>query len=293
MIHRNISAARGAHPRACINNAAGLESLLTLTKCIENTASPPLIETERDSPSEAPKSHTDPAVETMSGNERLIQELKAGFSSLLEQQQNLKTKPPPTADKKTAFWNGYNALAKEYDDDFYAKYGSDLDTSLIFIQPEFESSPHPLTVIAQSLLYISLGSTLLVALLAVLGKQWLMYYRAAGERGTIEARGLERQRKLDGLKKWNFELIMQAFPLLLQFALFLFAAALSVYLWKIHQVLAGIVLGLTAAGTTAYLALLASTVFFKDSPFQTPLAPFLGTMLSFILSTAPSILPNT
>ncbi|KAK7031910.1 hypothetical protein R3P38DRAFT_2521963 [Favolaschia claudopus] len=219
---------------------------------------------------------------------------------------DLKPKPPTATDKKTAFWNGYNALATEYDKEFLQKYGTDLDTSLIFaglfsavasafiiqIQPEFESTPHALTVIAQSLLYISLGSTLLAALLAVLGKQWLMYYSAAGERGTIEARGLERQRKLDGLQKWKFELIMQAFPLLLQFGLFLFAAALSVYLWRIHHILAGIVLGITAAGTMAYLALLASAIFFKDSPFQTPLAPFLRTMLSFILATASSIFPK-
>ncbi|KAK6977683.1 hypothetical protein R3P38DRAFT_2373747, partial [Favolaschia claudopus] len=172
---------------------------------------------------------------------------------------DLKPKPPTATDKKTTFWNGYMILANEYDKEFLQKYSTDLtstdlDTSLIFaglfsavasafiiqIQPEFESTPHPLTVVAQSLLYISLGSTLLAALLAVLGKQWLMYYSAAGERGTIEARGLEHQRKLDGLQKWKFELIMQAFPLLLQFGLFLFAAALSVYLWRIHHILAGI-----------------------------------------------------
>ncbi|KAK7031928.1 hypothetical protein R3P38DRAFT_3508230, partial [Favolaschia claudopus] len=218
---------------------------------------------------------------------------------------DLKPKPPVT-DKKTAFWKGYNDLGSEYDKEFQQKYGTDLDTSLIFaglfsavasafiiqIQPEFESTPHPLTVIAQSLLYISLGSTLLAALLAVLGKQWLMYYSAAGERGTIDARGLERQRKLDGLQKWRFELIMQAFPLLLQLGLFLFASALSVYLWKIHKVLAHIVLVITASGTIAYLALLASAVFFKDSPFQTPLAPFLRTMLSFVSTMASSIFPK-
>ncbi|KAK6977668.1 hypothetical protein R3P38DRAFT_3471940 [Favolaschia claudopus] len=210
---------------------------------------------------------------------------------------DLKPKPPATTDKKTAFWNGYMTLANEYDKEFLQKYGTDLDTSLIFaglfsavasafiiqIQPEFESAPHPLTVIAQSLLYISLGSTLLASLLAVLGKQWLMYYSAAGEQGTIERRGLERQRKLDGLIKWRFELIMQAFPLCLQFGLFLFAAALSVYLWRIHQVLAGIVIGITAGGAIAYFALLATAIFFKDSPFQTPLVPFLRTMVFSII----------
>ncbi|KAJ7439787.1 hypothetical protein FB451DRAFT_1415569 [Mycena latifolia] len=34
--------------------------------------------------------------------------------------------------------------------------------------------------------------------------QWPMYYSAAGERGTTEARGFERQRKFDGLQRWDF-----------------------------------------------------------------------------------------
>ncbi|KAJ7484170.1 hypothetical protein FB451DRAFT_1027999, partial [Mycena latifolia] len=96
------------------------------------------------------------------------------------------------------------------------------------------STPPALVVVAQSLLYVSLSCTLLAALLAVLGKQWLMYYSAAGERGTIQARGIERQRKFDGLRRWKFDAVLQMFPLLLQVSLLLFAAALSIYLWTVH-----------------------------------------------------------
>ena len=73
----------------------------------------------------------------------------------------------------------------------------------------------------ECLLYFSLFLTLLAALLAVLGKQWLMYYSTAGERGTVEVHGLERQHKLDGLCKWRFDAVIQMFPLLLQLALLL------------------------------------------------------------------------
>jgi hypothetical protein len=112
---------------------------------------------------------------------------------------------------------------------------------------------------------------LLAALLAVLGKQWLMYYSSAGDsRGTIEERGLERQRKLDGLRKWKFESIMQTFPLLLQLALLIFSAALSTYLWTVHLSLALIVLIMTVVGFTSYMTLLASAVVFTDSPFWNP-----------------------
>ncbi|KAJ7098846.1 hypothetical protein C8R44DRAFT_682980, partial [Mycena epipterygia] len=46
-----------------------------------------------------------------------------------------------------------------------------------------QTEPRALVRVAQSLLYLSLFSTLFAALLAVLGKQWIMYYNSAGERG--------------------------------------------------------------------------------------------------------------
>ncbi|KAJ7911625.1 hypothetical protein B0H13DRAFT_1583939, partial [Mycena leptocephala] len=139
---------------------------------------------------------------------------------------------------------------------------SAIDSAFIIqVQSQIQLHGTPvIIVVAQSLFYISLGSTLLAALLAVLRKQWLMFYSAAGERGTMEARCLQRQRKLDGLRKWKFETIMQLFPLLVQFGVLLFASALSVYLWTIHISLAIIVLALTSLGSSAYFFLLGSTV---------------------------------
>ncbi|KAJ7688832.1 hypothetical protein B0H17DRAFT_879538, partial [Mycena rosella] len=107
------------------------------------------------------------------------------------------------------------------------------------LTPEQLGAP-TIIVVAQSLLYFSLFSTLLAGLLAVLGKQWLLHYDSVGERGTLEGRGLERQRRFDGLLRWKFDLVMQTFPLLLQLSLLLFAAALSIYLWTIHPVIAAI-----------------------------------------------------
>ncbi|KAJ7192652.1 hypothetical protein GGX14DRAFT_577954 [Mycena pura] len=239
-------------------------------------------------------------------NDRLIEVLQACFSDVARRQEEqgdklqqaieaLKPKVPPSTDKKTNFWTLYKTLADEHDKEFHQRYSTDLDTSLIFVcgafsaidsafilqvQPQIQLHGTPvILVVAQSLFYISLGSTLLAALLAVLGKQWLMFYSAAGERGTMEARCLERQRKLDGLRKWKFETILQMFPLLLQFGLLLFGSALSVYLWTIHISLAIIVLGLTSLGSSAYIFLLVSTLLSPDSPFQSPLAPLMAWLL--------------
>ncbi|KAJ7124353.1 hypothetical protein C8R44DRAFT_619864, partial [Mycena epipterygia] len=75
------------------------------------------------------------------------------------------------------------------------------------------TGPPVTIVVVQSLLYTSLFSTLLVALIAVLGKQWLLYYTGAGETGTIQERGRDRQRKFEGLVRWKFDAFMKAFPL--------------------------------------------------------------------------------
>ncbi|KAJ7778597.1 hypothetical protein DFH07DRAFT_910899, partial [Mycena maculata] len=248
-------------------------------------------------------------------NDRLINVLQACFQELINKQDEQTEKysihlhpwgilavypriqravealkpQAPVTDKRTTFWNAYMNLADEHDREFQQKYGTDLDTALIFaglfsavssafiiqIEPQFmgPTSPQVTVVVAQSLLYISLFTTLLAALLAVLGKQWIMYYQAAGSRGTIEERGLERQRKLDGLRKWKFDAVLQMFPLLLQLALLLFSAALSIYLWTIHHAIAIIVWVLTLVGIGLYTFLLVSATRSPDSPFQTPLVP--------------------
>ncbi|KAJ6544120.1 hypothetical protein B0H19DRAFT_1238652 [Mycena capillaripes] len=224
------------------------------------------------------------------------------------------TPKPESSDKKTAFWTAYKKLADEFDQEFQRKYGNDLDTALLFaglfsavssafiiqVQPELQldpsammlailvqnmtgtaptmmsqTGPPTITVVAQSILYFSLFATLLAALLAVLGKQWLLHYASVGERGTIEERGLERQRKFDGLRRWKFDLMMQIFPLLLQLALLLFAVALALYLWTINHAIAAIIIGLTVMCFIQYAAMVFSALAYPDSPFQTSLTTLL------------------
>ncbi|KAF7366243.1 hypothetical protein MVEN_00501600 [Mycena venus] len=246
------------------------------------------------------------AIQSLTDTDRLIKTLQMCFQDLItmqenqskEQQEQAKRiqkavealKPQaPLMDEKMTFWNAYMKLADEHDKEFQQKYGTDLDTSLIFaglfsavtsafiiqIEPQLTEAPDPVAIVvgAQIMLYISLFTTLLAALLAVLGKQWIMCYQAAGSRGTIEERGLERQWKLDGLRKWKFDAFLQMLPLLLQLGLLLFCTALSMYLWTIHQSIAIIVWTLTLVGFGLYLSLLASAIMSPDSPFQTPLAP--------------------
>ena len=60
------------------------------------------------------------------------------------------------------------------------------------------------------LLYASLATSLLTASFAILGKQWIgQYLRNYG--GSTTNKGRDRERKLGGLEKWCFQLIVESF----------------------------------------------------------------------------------
>ncbi|KAF9647309.1 hypothetical protein BDM02DRAFT_3081760, partial [Thelephora ganbajun] len=108
------------------------------------------------------------------------------------------------------------------------------NTSFDGTDPLAPVSSVPASVVrAQAILFASLSITLVVAFIAVLGKQWILYYTQASTWGNIVDRGKERQAKLVGLQKWGLHLIMESLPVMLQFALLLFGAALVVYLWDL------------------------------------------------------------
>jgi hypothetical protein len=90
------------------------------------------------------------------------------------------------------------------------------------------SSP---TVWMQTLLYASLSLSLLAAFGAVMGKQWLNSYKAARGRGSLQERGMQRQRKLDGLERWRLRTVLGSFLVLLQISLLLFGLSLSANMW--------------------------------------------------------------
>jgi len=125
---------------------------------------------------------------------------------------------------------------------------------------------------AQSILLASLSLTLFVAFVAVLGKQWIMYYTRATSWGNIADRGKERQTKLVGLQKWRLHLVMELLPVVLQLALLLFAVGVVVYLWDLNAPVADVVLVVTSIGFTFYSCIAALGTIYRDCPFQTPLS---------------------
>jgi len=154
------------------------------------------------------------------------------------------------------------------------------DTSFGGADPLAPISNIPIGVVrAQSILFASLAVTLFVAFIAVLGKQWILYYTQATMWGNIVDRGKERQAKLVGLQKWGLHLIMESLPVMLQFALLLFGIALAVYLWDVNISVAEVVLVVTSFGFAFYACITIAATAWRDCPFQTPLSVLLPEVL--------------
>ncbi|OAX38100.1 hypothetical protein K503DRAFT_819061, partial [Rhizopogon vinicolor AM-OR11-026] len=126
---------------------------------------------------------------------------------------------------------------------------------------------------SQSLAYASLLLSLLAAFGAILGKQWLGYYKSNRYgHGSLEERGRRRQQKMEALRTWYFDAVVQSFPALLQVSLFLFGASLSINMWSQQQTIARVIICMTAFGIMLYGFSVLASLMSSDCPFQTPVS---------------------
>ena len=144
--------------------------------------------------------------------------------------------------------------------------------------PQWSGPPH-IVVQVQALLFASLAASLVSALLATLGKQWLSRYDSADIKGTTAERAQNRQMKLDGIDTWCFYYVMEALPLMLQIALLLLGCALSRYLWEINTLVASIVLGVSLLGVAFYLFITVAGTAHESCPYQTPVVNIIRKIL--------------
>ena len=166
-------------------------------------------------------------------------------------------------------------------------FGGDVPTV-----PRWSGPPHTIIQV-QAILYASLAASLLSALLAMLGKQWLNRYASTEMRGTTVERGRDRQRKLNGIDNWYFEHVMESLPLMLQAALVLLGCALSRYLWEINTTIALVVLGVTAFGILFYIFIVVAGATSESCPFQTPGSRILRSTPSAVVSATSTIMSAT
>ena len=99
---------------------------------------------------------------------------------------------------------------------------------------------------------LSLSFSLSAALIAMLGKEWLIEYLASRPQPT-HSHALLRQARLEGLEKWCALRIISLLPSLLHTLLFLFAIGLVIYLWTFDLVIPSVLAGITGVTTHFYL----------------------------------------
>ena len=142
------------------------------------------------------------------------------------------------------------------------------------------TSDIPTSVVrVQSILFVNLSVTLFVALIAALGKQWILYYTRITRWGNIVDRGKEHQAKLVGLQKWGLHIIMESLPIMLQFSLLLLTSALVIYLWDLDISAAETVLVVSLVVLSFYVCIAVAAAIWSDCPFQTPFSILLPKIL--------------
>ena len=158
--------------------------------------------------------------------------------------------------------------------------------------PQWNGPPRGLVQV-QAILFASLATSLLAAFLAVLGKQWLTRYDSSDVRGSAIERSHNRQRKLDGIRAWYFNYVMESLPMMLQAALLLLGFALSRYLWDISIPVASVVLGVTSFGALFYVFIVITGVVSESCPYQTPVSlalRYLGGPINLITQAIGNLL---
>ncbi|KAF9029723.1 hypothetical protein BDZ89DRAFT_1065206 [Hymenopellis radicata] len=142
------------------------------------------------------------------------------------------------------------------------------------VNPMQTFRPDSITVWVNGLWVVSLTASLVVALSAVLIKQWLHHYTSIPS-GTPGACSHLRQYRFIGLQKWRVSVVIGLLPIVMHTSLALFLAGLVLFFIPLRTSLACAVGIFTVALCLLYLVSSAMPIFFPQCPYQTPLTDFI------------------
>ncbi|QRV94411.1 transmembrane protein [Ceratobasidium sp. AG-Ba] len=129
--------------------------------------------------------------------------------------------------------------------------------------------------------FLSLSLSVAVSLLAMLGKDWARKY-IADLTGQPYQQAQKRQQRWESLEEWKLPAIIMFLPMLLHFALLIFAVGLTIYLWTIHLGTAIPVLLITALALLAYTLSTILPVAYESCPYQTPVSKPLTALIQYL-----------
>lgn len=149
--------------------------------------------------------------------------------------------------------------------------------------PSESFSPQNGVFTVNVLFSLSLTFALISSFLAVLGRQWLVYYRKRSGGGPDRQRWEQLKRFL-GAERWRLELILDdVLPFLLQTGLIIFCISLLLYLHFLSPSLF-IVVGVPMyLGLAIFLASAACTIWDRFCPFHSPLSHFMWSVTRYVV----------
>ncbi|KAG8963562.1 hypothetical protein FRC00_005799 [Tulasnella sp. 408] len=142
--------------------------------------------------------------------------------------------------------------------------------------PSGEFSPAHDIFLVNALFGLSLAFAIISSFLAVLGRQWLVYYRKRSGGGPDRQRWEQLKRFL-GAKRWHLEIILDdVLPFLLQLGLIVFCISLIIYLHYLSPSISIIVGVPLYLGLAIFIASALCTLWDRFCPFHSPLSHFLS-----------------
>ena len=136
-------------------------------------------------------------------------------------------------------------------------------------------------IVATALMYASLLLSLIAAFIAMLVKQWLNWYLWNASELMIE-RCRARQRRCDGLKGWQFHLVVEILPVMLQASPILLALGICMNMWPINPYIAYVPTTITFTGLVAYIWSTMAGILSDTCPYQTSLSIGLRSLLKLV-----------
>ncbi|KIO21797.1 hypothetical protein M407DRAFT_28610 [Tulasnella calospora MUT 4182] len=150
--------------------------------------------------------------------------------------------------------------------------------------PSASFTPPPRIYPINVLFSVSLTLALLSSFLAVLGQQWVVYYRKRGG-GEPEYQRWEQLRRYLGAKRWRLELVLDdVVPSLLQLGLVIFCIAFALYLGTLSQSLNRVIAWLLWAAAAIILGMSTCSAFDPWCPFKMPLSRIARSVVPAILA---------
>ncbi|KAH7087914.1 hypothetical protein BKA62DRAFT_729470 [Auriculariales sp. MPI-PUGE-AT-0066] len=119
----------------------------------------------------------------------------------------------------------------------------------------------------------SLVLCLLVALLAILAKQWINEYRSRMRAHVASPRRWAQRHAAysRGLQQWGVGAFISSLPLILHLALFLFLAGLMVFFLDLDSGIAFVILAVSSPATAFYVLATVAPLWHGECPSSTPL----------------------